>query len=39
MSAASQMFAVRSLGFFRVNNYYFDSNKFMAKDPSKLYNH
>jgi len=25
--------------FFRVNNYNFSLNKFMAKDPSKLYNH
>jgi len=33
MSAANQMFAVRSLGFFRLNNYYFNLNKFMAKDP------
>jgi len=39
MSAANQMFAVRSLGFFRVNICYFNFNKFMAKDPSKLYNH
>jgi len=33
-AAAKQMFAIRSLGFCRVKNYYFNFNKFMAKDPS-----
>jgi len=39
MSAANQMFAVQSLGFCHVNNYYVNLNKFMAKNPSELYNH